>query len=66
MSPFLQRNLKFRVAAPTGRVRGALAFLGLRRRTRCLSTTNCKIGGQTIRPRSADGDKISIQRVWRF
>ena len=41
----------------------ALAFLGLRRRARRLSTTNGKAGGQPMRPLSADGDKISIQCI---
>jgi len=49
-----------------GSGRGALAFLGLRRRARCLSTTNGKAGGQPMRPLLADDDEISIQRVWRF
>jgi hypothetical protein len=43
-----------------GSGRGALAFLGLRRRARWLSTTNGKAGGQPMRPLSADGDKISM------
>jgi hypothetical protein len=59
MSPVLRRNLEFRVAAQgaplgpraeppiaRGSGRGASAFLGLRRRARCLSTTTGEAGGQ--------------------
>jgi hypothetical protein len=59
MSPVLRRNLEFRVAAQgaprgpraeppiaRGSGRGASAFLGLRRRARCLSATTGEAGGQ--------------------